>query len=334
MSASVVNSGGRRTWVGSRTAEGMRNWKLTFHVEVTDPENDGPATVMQAAGLPEIGSVWNFGNDIDIWAFYTGQCDVKSNSTTKTPGPVKHWDVTCHYSTMARQRCQDIQIEDPLDEPDRISGSFVKYTTQATRNRFGFPLKYSSHEIITGPETEFDANRPTVTIEQTVANLELSLFNTMVDTVNAVPMWGVDARWVKLSDCSWSRMLYGTCDYYFIRRFTFDVARDAYTFDHRVIDRGRKLLNGHWDPDTKVWTLDNINGSPPSATNPAHFVVAKDINGDNLSQPLFLNGEGKPITNADGTPSATSGGATPYVFDIEYYEESDFLLLGIPGSLE
>ena len=51
---------GRIDWSMDRDKEGHREYKLTTRVKTT-AVTDGPYTVMNAAGLPSVGSVWAFG---------------------------------------------------------------------------------------------------------------------------------------------------------------------------------------------------------------------------------------------------------------------------------
>jgi len=189
MSASVT---GIIDWKLSRNEEGHRTYTIT-HLVTTTSTNDGPATVLVASGLPLIGSIWTYGNDVDGWAFCLPTREVKKKSDQRQQAKFTQWEVTSTFSTNREStRCQDETIEDPLQEPDRISGSFVKYTREVTKDKDGNRIKTSSHEIIRGPQVEFDHNRPTVTIEQNRASLELEVFSEMVDTVNNATLWGLD----------------------------------------------------------------------------------------------------------------------------------------------
>lgn len=324
MTASIVGTGeGRTTWSGKRSEEGQRDFSVTFLVQVTDPTNDGPQTVMNTPGLPAIGSIWDQGNDSDVWVFNTGERAV----TPKIKGePNEFWTVTDKYSNKPRKRCQDETIEDPLLEPDRISGSFVKYTEEAVRDKDGDLIKSSSHEFFRGPGVEFDANRPTVQIGQNVPDLELEVFSAMVDTLNDATLWGLSTRKIKLSNVTWERLLWGICDFYYVRNLEFDI--NFNTFDRDLLDEGTKVLRGHAQTcgtgtgtgtgsEANVWLLD---GSP-DPNNPLDFVRYKDCHGENLR--VVLDGAGLPLTDS----------ANPVYVRVEKYTESNLLLLGIPTTL-
>ncbi len=333
MSASVFNTK-QRVWSGSRNSEGHREFKVTHIVKAAIL--DGPKVVMEAAGLPLTGSIWNYDNDLDSWAFCLPTIKVSIHEEREGDAN-RYWLVENTFSTKPTDRCQDESIEDPLLEPMRISGNFVKYTQEITKQRANHsdpalrsqPIKSSSHEMIRGPQVEFDFNRAVVQIGQNVASLGLEEFAEMIDTLNDATLWGLSARKIKLSNVTWQRKVNGVCDFYYTRDFDFDI--DFKTFDRDVRDEGTKALNGHWpegDCAEDGWVLENVCGEIPDKDNPAHFSRYKDRHGENAR--VILDGEGQPATSfeADGT-----GDGVAAEIEVEHYEESNFLLLGIPTSL-
>ena len=311
-----ATSYGRRSWGGSRDEEGHREFTLLTLV-VTDDPLDGPSVVMNnTPGLPTPGSIWNFGNDLDMWAFCYPTMKVTIHQE-KEGDPNRHWKVEQKFSTRPLKRCQDETIEDPLMEPDKISGGFIKYTLEADKDRNGDLITSSSHEEFKGPQVEFDANRPTVKIEQNVSDLGLATFSQMMDHVNDAALWGLPARCIKLSNATWSRNLYGTCNFYYTRAFEFNVMYE--TFDRYILDKGTKCLYGYWEPSANppLW----VTGTGANKNNPQHFIRFKDSH-DNIAR-VILDGNGNPATS-----EATAGSIL-----VEYYKEANFLTLGIPTSL-
>lgn len=292
---------GQFSWSMSRTREGHRDYTVQ-HLVRTDSVADGPHTVFNTPGLPLTGNVWGFGNDLDFWAICLPKLEIKLHQAR--PGePHKYWLVKNFYSTKPLTRCQDEQIEDPLLEPQDIGGSFTKRTELVSQDKDGNQIRSSSFERLQGSNLEFDKNRPTVKIGQNVAALGLNVFSPMVDTLNDAPLWGVAARSIKLSNVSWERLIHGTCSYYYRRTFEFDV--DFSTFDRTVYDEGTKKLKDGGDN-----------------TNPEHFELATDEKG-NPAGTIFLDGNGAPATSE----------ANAATIDIQFYQESNFLLLGIPTTL-
>jgi hypothetical protein len=288
----------RIEWSLTRDDDGHRTYKIKWLVEAASP-NEGPALIANATGLPAIGSTWAFASDVDAWAFCWPNLKVAPVLTKEKSG---YWTVENIFTTKPLNRCQDSSIENPINEPDRISGSFVKYTQEAVQDKDGEALVNSAHEQYRGQVVEVDFNRPTVQVEKNLLTLPLSTFAPMIDTVNDAALWGLPARCVKLSNASWQRKLYGTCSYYYTVGYEFDINYN--TFDKQVLDEGTMVL-----------------GEGGSAANPGDFVKYKDLNGENSR--VVLDGAGEPW----------DGASAPYYHEFEIYQESNFLTLGIPTSL-
>ena len=289
---------GRMNWALSQDKEGHRDYTIDWLVEAGHLD-DGPDAVLHVAGLPSIGSQWAFGNDLDPWAFCWPNAKVKPVLKRERG---LYWVVSQTFTTRPMPRRQDQQKEDPTAEPDKISGKFVKYLKEITKDRHGNILENSSHELLKGPLLEFDHNRPAVSITKHLAVLPLSTFAPMIDTVNSGAIWGVGDRQVKLSNAAWQRHYYQQSAVYYTVTYDFDV--DFETFDRNAIDKGRKVLSKG----------GNIN-------NPDDFEVYKDVNGENTE--VLLDGNGNALKDA----------AVPVEIDIEHYDESNFFLLGVPATL-
>lgn len=313
---------GRLDWSVERDEEGHRTYQVKHLVEVSNTD-DGPQIILNAPGLPVIGAYWTYGNDFDPWARCWPTVSVQRSPAIKEGHPGVYWVTEHKFSTKPFKRCQDTNIEDPLLEPQKVSGSFVKYSKEAERDRNGNIIKTRSHEMIRGRNVEFDAHRASMRVEQNVANLQLPLLTELMNHVNDAPLWGLPARCVKLSNAPWERKVYGVCSFYYTRTLEFDI--DFNTWDRDVLDEGTKVLKGHWGKtdagETEgVWYLENIGGSPPDPDNPAHYIAFADAKG-NL---------GKVILDSDGTPWDHTGTGDPPQVHVEYYPEANLLQLGIP----
>ncbi len=328
---------GRRKWGMVRDKEGQRTYKVTHRVKTTDTE-DGPATILDAAGIPTIGSTWSEGNDADVWAFCTPDRQVQWVGKDNEGG-CDLWDVTSTFSTIPTERCQDDSIENPILEPARISGSFTKLKKEAIYDRNGDILMSSSQEPFKGPEVEFDDSRPTVRIGINVLTLPLTTFAVMIDTVNDAVLWGLAARCVKLTNVSWSRLLYGTCTFYYSLEYEFEINYN--TFDKELYDIGTRCLKGKWSKDGE-WT--GINPTDiPTDNNPnnlynyqliRNYTQYQDDKGHfGNNGKVFLDGQGRPAQSAYGSKTAVPPTLGAVSKTLEYYEESNFLTLGIPTSL-
>jgi hypothetical protein len=338
---------GRRVWGGKRDEQGHREYKLTLRIETEDPL-DGPAIVQQTPDTPVPGSLWILGNDIDLFAWCHLDMDIKAVVEGE---PNTQWDVTWTFSTKPLSKggdfkgCNGQQMEDPLTIPPRISGSSVRYSEAATKDRKGKPILTYSGELITGQEVEFDRNRSQIVIEQNVLSLQQNLCESLRDKVNSSTLWGYPRRCVKMSDFRFERKYYGTCYIYFTRIFTFDIMlKPDYQllgggFDREIISEGRLCLRGRWgnldsdigtanqgrwivDPDVNIYDLDNRNNS-------SKFQQYKDWN-DNFATTVH-DAHGLPIGGdvPGGGPPLEAGAVY-----VEKYDEADFLQLGIPSVID
>src|SRR4051812_38268473 len=318
---------GRYQPTASRDTEGQRIYKVKYLVE-TDSADEGPATVLRATGLPQKGEQWAFGSDVDEWAYCQWDAEVAPHVVTDEPTTL--WEVSLTFSSKppATNRCQDEQVSDPLLQPPKISGSFIKSTEEKTEDRFGNPIRNSAHEMIRGPKVEFDDSRPQIKIEQNIPDINLPLLYSMRNTLNSVPMWGLPPRSILLSEVSFQRLYYGQCMVYYTRSLTFDVKVKtvpvplANISDYEVIpglsfftgvgsptfaiglvgdwerdilDEGGKVLHGELDATTGTWTTLNFpDGTVPDPKNPAHFIRYLDSQGHPMR--VILNGAGIPAT--------------------------------------
>ena len=252
----------QRTWSFERDDEGHRNYEISHLVECTGEDPiEGLASVAQTSGLPTIGSTWDFDGDIDVWAFCLPYMKITAHEEKEGEKPYIY-RIDQKFTTKPYKRCQDTTIENPLLEPQKVSGTFEKYTREATMNKAGQPLLTSSKELHVGPKVEVDGNRPTVRIQQNVANLELGLMASMVGTVNDALLWDLPERCVKLSSASWERLVYGTCNFYYQRSFEFDI--DYETFDKRLLDHSRRSIRSrkaHVDYGCTLSIGTGMNGS-------------------------------------------------------------------------
>lgn len=304
----------------TRDQNGHREYTLVTRVRsdnFTGVNQDGPFTISHTPGLPFPGAIWQIDGDRDKWAWCTWFMEVTAHKQ-KEGEPTEYYLVKQKFTTRTPQRCQDTQFEDPLMEPPKVSGSFVKFMREATIDKDDKPIRTSSHELFRGPQIEFPYSNPTVHIEMNVGSLDLHIVSGMMNRVNGTPMWGLNTRMVLLANASWERHLFGRCNFYYTWSLDFDV--DFGTFDRYLLDEGDKVLNGKWVDG--VWTLVNIGGSAPDPDNPRHFIRAIDFDGNPIH--VMLDGSGEPIgTGFDDDP------ATRFV---QKFKEDDLFLLGIPAS--
>ena len=320
-----------------RDAQGQRKYKLTFQVETDDPGSgtdygDGPAVIRQAAGLYQVGAVYAVGNDLDLNAYCTPEMTVKPDPQFKRGAHPFQFIVEQIFSTLPNTRCQDEEFEDPLLEPQKVSGGFGRFSKEALFDANGNIIKTSSHEPLRGSEVEFDENRPAVHIEQNVADLQLPLCTSLIaprSSVNNSGMWGLGAGTVKFASFQWVQKFYGTCDYYYTRVFDFEIDFEGWN-NRFVLDKGTRVLYGEWNSTGTKWVIKDLpnSGGTPDPDNPNHFIRFKDQQGENRE--TILDGEGRPYNpNDTGTGSESSAG----IIYIPYYPAADLFQLGIPSTI-
>lgn len=302
---------GPYTLTGERDEEGYRTYRVSFLVDAD--VTDGPANVMQCPGLPIPGSGWNILSDVDVFVWFRPGMKVSPHEG-KDGDPATIWRVEMTASNKpidpkkqsSANQCQSSQIEDPLLEPPKVSGSYDKYTEEALYDRNGRPILTSSHELIRGENNVWDANRACWKIEQNVATyFQASILpEALNDTVNDATIWGRPPRTVKMVAGPWERLLYGTCYFYYKRTLEFSYRKDGW--DRDLLDEGTKVLHGHWSATTGEWVLDDVDdaGTPPDPDNPQHFDHYKDRNGENSR--VILNGGGLPAGAVTGLDSYIS----------------------------
>ena len=279
----------------TRDEEGHREYHPVFRVGCAI--TDGPANIIASGVLPAPGTPWLISGDVDQWAWCHANLDIKPSVQR---GANTQFDCTLIFTTRPPKRCMDLQITDPLLEPPKLSGSFVKGKVEAVEDRWGRKITNSAWEQIRGPHVEFDYSTMTVKIEQNVADLQLDLLSWFKDSVNDAPLWGCQARCIKLSNVTWERLFHGLCQVYYKRTLEFDI--DVRTFDRVLLDEATKVLNGHWGNTrngdiNEYWQLDkwaNDGTTPdPDPNKPAHFIQYKDRNGH--PGKVILNGQGIPF---------------------------------------
>lgn len=323
MSAIVL---GRVNW-GLRYEKNFhRDYGITWLVETSDPL-DGPAIVANAIGLPSPGSVWQQGNDYDPWAYCWPDWTIEP-VIDKEPSCL--WTVGQTFSTKPLQLCMETQYQNPLQEPPKINGGWTKYTEELRLDRFGYPVKSSSHETIRGSYLEFDENRPNAQIEYNTLFFPTRFYAPFMNTVNDSPIWGFEPRCVKLANFSWQRQLYGACFFYYTVKVEFEV--NTKTFDRDIPDVGHRVLMGH-SPSTKVKPPLDPNAPDQGEgaffgalmkDNPANFEPWSSSDNEKLGQ-VFLKG--------DGTPVVSGNMDEVHKIHVERYEGRNFHEFGFPPLL-
>lgn len=294
MTASVIG-GAPYDWDLQIDEEGHRDYTLSWRVETDDPA-DGPDYALTASGLPTPGAYLNVGNTTDQWAFYQrkGSARLQKREDRRTT-----WNVQTVFSTRPNRRCQTSAIEDPLLEPHRVRGGFVKTTREATQDKDGDPLTNSAGERFRGPVVQVVDSRPTVELEMNVSWIDVPFLSEYVESVNDAAWWGMASRTIKCTDFTWEQVLYGACYKYFQVAFSFELKVDKW--DLHLLDEGDMVAIG--------------------GTSPVRYKRAKDEY-EELVHVLL-----------DGSGNALASGASSVYLTKRVLREKDFSAVGWPSTL-
>jgi hypothetical protein len=293
-------------WSKNVESDFHRNYDIDFLVE-TDDVNDGPNSIGSTVGLPTIASPWIFGNDNDIYAFCHPDQTVRKIDGEEKGNPTRHYIVSHKFST--RPIGEEGGgggggggIDDILNVPYSISGSYVKYLEEQRKDRWGFPVLTSSLEPIGGPLTQIPKGHPTVNIVFNVGVSPVAILDSLINKVNDTAMWGLGTRTVLFSSVSWERQVSGFL-YYYNLNLGFEIKPEGW--DPSILDEGTRTL---------------MNGG--NADNPLHFEPAKNSRGERVDK-VMLDGSGLALTDA----------TNPVFITPEYIDEDNLFLLGIPATL-
>lgn len=246
-----------------RDIDGHRTYVTDFMIE-TDSTLDGPQLAMFAVGLPPAGEPYGGygGNDDDPWAFCTPERRCRPHPDAARGDACDTWVVTTTHTTKPMKRCNSTSIENPINEPPKLSGGFNKVTKERLVDRFGKPLLYTTFERIKGPAVERRDGLPTLTVEVNVTSLPLSGYLAAVERLNDAPFWGFTTRWVRLVDISWSRQLYGTCFFYFTISYTFEFKQGGYDPPILNVSNWKLKLDGDVDDPTHYEQIEDDKDAP------------------------------------------------------------------------
>lgn len=346
MACTLIN--GAMDMEGEIDEDGARTYKVVWQIE-SDNGLDGPANVLQTPGLPVPGTMWNYLNDIDIWAWCRPNATVRRHRGDNSQDPIRLWELEQTFSTKRpsreqgqRQQPPNQRTEDPIFLPPKISGSTVEFQVEDPIDwRTGIRALTSAREPIRGPAVTFDDCRSQIVIEQNVLVLQLDLLEQMKATVNDSVLWGRPARHIKLKSWTWDWTYYGQSFRYFVRRLTFELYTrfDPTTFTYKsgwdrvIVDEGTLVLRGEWERNRNLATYRTYRVAPglTAANAKAGDIVAyQDFHGN--PSHVILDGNGRPW-DALGVTTGTVGDDTMGTIDFQHYPESNFLLLGIPSVL-
>ena len=281
-----------------------RTYTSYYEVQTSTRNTHSPISVCQASGIPTYGSTYSWGLDTDNWA-WCNSIRAKLREDQKTTA--KLWSVTVTHTTRPKLRCSDVQIENPLDEPYFLSGSFMQFRKPATQNNAGDAIFNTVGEPFI-PAIERDDSRDTLIIEKNTATIDLALRDSFRDAVNSVDIWGLPPHTVKLQQWAWDIAYFGVCNAYVRNRLEFHINTTEYEnfqtgigFDFNVLNAGFRYKNDCDNTDKEKRFNEVMDGRD----QPRH-------------QPTLLGALGQILD------LQCDNGAVPYYLNFEIYPEMDF----------
>ena len=119
------------------------------------------------------------------------------------------------YTTRSTRRANDAYLDDPIDEPPIIAGSFVTQQSPVTSDKDGEPVVNSAKDQFEGLVR--DRSQPTLQITQNFALWNITQHIAFVDSVNSGVFFGQPARTVKLNNIRTTQEFRGDVDVPFYR---------------------------------------------------------------------------------------------------------------------
>ena len=123
-------------WTGSFSIKEIPTFKVVYLVEVDDPQ-DGNILVVDAAGIPKLGTAYQVGND------FHGGVRCKSLSTTPVAGTRNLWQVTASYGKPEKEEKEEDPTDptdgvdeegEPTDDPTKFAANVSMSTTRVSRD--------------------------------------------------------------------------------------------------------------------------------------------------------------------------------------------------------
>lgn len=276
-------------------ADGNRTYKRTFTI-LTDSQSTGPKAVVEADGQPTVGETYRYPQDDPTEtdeSVYCSKCKPKLRDKKSR----KLWTVEYQYTSYSSKQLNGVDV-DPLNEPPKFSGSFLRVNEIFEEDNEGNAILMSSGEP-PDPPLEEGVSYPTLRIEMNVASPALALWADYANAVNTGTFWGLGARKWAIEKIDWQDQFRGNGSRYVT--VVFEFAAKYNTWDRKFLDRGyyRKVVAP-------------IEGK----------ILITDVDGQPVNAPRLL----------DGTGNVLEEGADPVYITKKLRPERSFGSLGVPTS--
>lgn len=215
-------------------AESVREYVVTYRIK-TDTPADGPLTVANSLGFTPT-SFYQYVGEEDRGSFFDDVSNVRLEHRGDT---LQTWLADIKFSTRARKKCSDTQIDDPLQEPPEISGGFAEYKKIVDKYDDGTAIVTSAGEPIQWEET---AAHNDLFISQNVASLNPASLSLYRGAINADAYLGANKFEWRIMDIKWAKAYRGSCTPYYKRSIT--LRHDPDTWKREILDQGFMEIDG------------------------------------------------------------------------------------------
>lgn len=294
--------------VGGIDDEGHQDYTVDYHVK-TNSVNDGPYVAINATGVARWGDAYSYGSESNAYAF----CRRLRADYAKYPDDRLNWIVQAYYTTKpyggySGSRGGELTstglFQSPLDEPWKISGSYVRLTRVTDRDRNGDAITNSAHE----PKVaEVPYGHDTLRLEGPSATLSLSTRAQAMFAVNSATIWGLTARQLMMTSWTYDIRYYGT-QAYVHNSLEFEINYAGW--NEVFVDAGFREYVGK-----------------DIVTNKPIYRQILSSNGVPVTSPVLLGGDGLIISDDDVTAGSY------YTITKQVIGEFDFTTLGFPSVL-
>ncbi len=238
--------------------EYTRKWRV-----VVSALTDDAITVTAAPGIPRM---------FDLYVGSDGGVDSLGAACRKIEATHVDdfvWEVFARYSNKTDQPA--LGDPDPLNRPAEIDVTTERFQRPMDVDANGLAVVNSSNEKF-DPPVEKDDSRPTLRITRNESSAPYDKLRIFKDTVNFESFYGYTPLTVKVAAINYRRAFENGI-YYWSVTYEFHVNPD--TWLTKVLDQGTVTLNA--------------TGKP---------VAIVDVNGQRITTPQLLNGEGKRLCDA------------------------------------
>lgn len=287
--------------------EGGRRYVGVYNVEVSAAA-DGPAIVVGAVGLPELGDTYAFGNDADT------SVNLVSLAPNRVDGTRLLWQVVATWETPDRNEGED----DPLEWEPEISVGFAQFTRPVTKainvDQVGFILPnrkpgpiVNSRGTPYDPQPDRDDSRLWWRMTKFLNQFPWEQSREYQDAVNAdaffLPMDSIglvlkfiQPREAKITNIGGSlkfqKNAAGEKVYFWPVTYEMQFKPESWRFE--ILDQGMFRRQDVGDPR---WTTGDIISSsdPEFDDNGQKAAMVRDDNGVPFNGPVNFDGNGQPL---------------------------------------